>query len=102
MKFAVIETGGKQYMITPGDELRVEKLVHDGNAVVFDKVLLADDGSKTLVGAPYVDTVKVTASIVADGREKKVTILKYKNKTRSRVKRGHRQHYTKIKIDEIK
>ena len=102
MKFAVIETGSKQYTVAPGDEIKVEKLDHDGKSVVFDKVLLTDDGSKTSVGTPYVDGAKVTASVVEDGRNKKIVVFKYKNKTRSRVKRGHRQHYTKLKIEDIK
>ncbi|MDP3955712.1 MAG: 50S ribosomal protein L21 [bacterium] len=102
MKFAVIETGGKQYTVAPGDEIKIDRLEHDGDAIVFDKVLLADDGGTTSVGSPYVAGVKVTASVVEDGRDKKIVVFKYKNKTRSRVTRGHRQHFTKIKIDAIK
>ncbi|MDP3988966.1 MAG: 50S ribosomal protein L21 [bacterium] len=101
MKFAVIQTGGKQYTVTPGDELRIEKLSHDGKTIVFDKVLLTDDGVATVVGAPYVPSATVIASVIGDARDKKVITFKYKNKTRSRVKRGHRQHYTKIKIETI-
>lgn len=102
MKFAVIETGGKQFTVAAGDEIKIPKLAHESESVVFDKVLLTDDGSKTTVGTPYVAGASVSATVVQEGRDKKVIVFKYKNKTRSRVKRGHRQHYTKVKIGDLK
>ncbi len=104
MEFAVIKTGGKQYVVKPGDSLRVEKLadVKEGDKVIFDNVLLVDDGNSTTIGTPTIDGAKVTATVLEQGRAKKVIIFKYKAKTRSRKKAGHRQPYTKVKIEEIK
>lgn len=106
--FAVIETGGKQYVVRAGDVLRVEKLADaDGNPfengakIVFDKVLLVDDGNNTTVGTPYIKGAVVTASSMGDGRTKKITTLRYKSKVRVRRTEGHRQHFTKVKIEAI-
>lgn len=102
MKLAVIKTGGKQYLVAPGDRLRVEKLPpaspDKADAVVFDQVLMTDDGRAIKLGNPFLPEAKVTAKRLADGRRDKITVLKYKNKTRYRVKRGHRQPYTEIEI----
>lgn len=104
MEFAVIFTGGKQYLVKPGDVIRVEKLAEakEGSEVVFDKVMLVDDGKSTSIGTPYIDGAKVTASFVKAVRADKVTGLKYKPKARTRKRFGHRQHLTEVKIENIK
>ena len=102
MKFAVIQTGGKQYKVTEGDVLNVEKLPKGSSeTIAFDKVLLIDNGKDTMIGAPYLDGAVVTASRVEDGRDKKITVIKYKNKIRYKKTQGHRQPSTKIKIEKI-
>ncbi len=98
-RFYIIETGGKQYLVSPGQKIKVEKLnAEEGMAVVFDKVLLAADGDKVEIGKPYLDGARVEAEVTENGRAKKVIVFKYKSKTRLRKKRGHRQHYTEVKI----
>ncbi len=101
MQLAVIETGGKQYTVSPKKELIVEKFSEEhkkGEKITFDKVLLFDDGKEVRVGTPYVDGVKVEATYEGDGRHKKISLIKYKRKTRYRKRMGHRQPYSKIKI----
>ena len=101
--FAVIETGGKQYKVSVGDKLKVEKLeAQEGDNLVFDKVLLTADGDNVQVGAPYVSGVKVDAKILKQGRHKKIIVFKYHSKTRYRKKKGQRQDYTEIQILDIK
>ncbi len=98
---AIIETGGKQYLVSPDQKLNIPKLeVDEGGKVVFDKVLLmADEAKGTVqVGTPYVEGAKVEALVEKQGRSRKIIVLKYKPKTRYRIRRGHRQHYTKVKI----
>lgn len=98
---AVIETGGKQYLVKSGDTLTVEKLpVEAGSDVVFDKVLLTadDDGGNAKVGMPYLAEVAVKATCVAQGRADKIRVVKFKRKVRYRRVHGHRQAFTKIKI----
>ncbi len=98
-KIAIIETGGKQYVATEGATLTVEKLdTAEGKKVEFTSVLLTDDGSKTVVGAPLVAGAKVTAEIVENFRDDKVTVIRYRPKSRYFKKRGHRQPQTTIKI----
>lgn len=104
MKMAVIKTGGKQYLVAEGDRLKVEKLpISDAkdSEVVFGEVLLTDDGKATKLGNPFISGVSVTAKRVADSRHPKITVVKYKNKTRYRVKRGHKQPYTEVEITGI-
>ena len=104
MSFAVIETGSKQYKVTPGQKLKIEKLeIKPGDAVAFDKVLLIanDDGSEVKVGKPFVDGAKVEAEILDQGRGDKVMIIKYKRKIRYHRRKGHRQDFTKVKIVKI-
>lgn len=99
--FAVIETGGKQYLVFVGDEVKIEKLSDEakvGDKVVFDKVLLKDTGSNTEVGTPHLAGVKVTAEVIEIGRGDKIDVVKYKAKTRYFKKIGHRQPFFKIKI----
>ncbi len=99
MNFAVIKTGGKQYLVSTGKNLKIEKLPGQaGDKVVLDEVLLLADGEQLKIGTPKVAGVQVTAEVLEQGRAKKITVLKYKPKTRYRVKRGHRQPYTQVKI----
>ncbi|MEK9167946.1 MAG: 50S ribosomal protein L21 [Patescibacteria group bacterium] len=104
MTFAIIETGGKQYKVSDGDSLKIEKLAGDhkeGDTITFDKVLLIDDGKSTKVGTPYIEGAKVEAVFEGAGRNKKVIVIKYKAKSRYFKKRGHRQPHTKIKISSV-
>ncbi|AQQ52900.1 50S ribosomal protein L21 [Planococcus lenghuensis] len=99
--YAIIETGGKQVKVAPGQEIFIEKLPAEaGDTVTFDKVLLVG-GDNTQVGAPYVDGATVTAKVEKQGRAKKITVFKYKAKKNYRRKQGHRQPYTKVVIDGI-
>jgi len=104
MTFAIIETGGKQYKVSEGDILSVEKLpgLTEGGKIEFDKVLLIDDGKSTVIGEPYIKDAKVTAEFVETGKGKKVTGVKFKNKTGYRKMFGHRQAYTKVAIKTVK
>ncbi|MDD6094128.1 MAG: 50S ribosomal protein L21 [Clostridia bacterium] len=100
--YAVIETGGKQYKVTEGDVVFVEKLTADeGAEVVFDKVLVCGDGSDVKVGAPTVDGAKVTAKVLKNGKAKKIYVMTYKPKKNEKRKMGHRQPYTKVEIAKI-
>lgn len=104
-EFAVIFTGGKQYQVKVGDVLRIEKMpgeFKEGDKITFDKVLLVDNGKDTTIGTPYIDGAKVEAVFEEEGKGKKVEILKYKQKSRYTVRKGHRQPYFKIKITSIK
>ena len=99
---AIIETGGKQYKVAEGDTLFIEKLnAEAGEAVTFDKVLAVIDGDKITVGTPVVEGAKVDASVVKNGKGKKVIVFKYKPKKGYRRKQGHRQPYTKVTIGKI-
>lgn len=100
--YAVVETGGKQLIVKPGDEIYVEKLaVNEGDKVVLDKVVFIND-AETKIGNPYVENAKVNCSVVKQGKQKKVIIFKYKAKKKStRRKMGHRQPYTKLIVDSI-
>ena len=97
--YAIIETGGKQYKVAEGDVITVEKLgVEAGQDYTFDKVLvLAKDGD-VKIGAPYVEGAAVTASVIGDGKEKKVVVYKYKPKKGFHKKKGHIQPFTKLQI----
>ena len=100
--YAIIETGGKQYKVENGDRVVVEKLnVADGEAVVFDKVLVLADEAGVKVGTPYVEGVTVEGTAVETGKGKKVVIFKYKDKKDYRKKQGHRQPYTMVEINSI-
>ena len=99
---AVIETGGKQYLVAPNDKLVIEKLeVEAGNNVTFDKVLLVADGDKVNVGKPYLTGSKVVAKVLSQGRGEKLTVFKYRAKSRYRRKTGHRQDQTVVQIESI-
>lgn len=102
MKFAVIKTGGKQYRVAEGEILKIEKLpLAKGAAAVFDEVLLTSDGDITRVGNPLVAGAKVVGEVLDQKRAEKVLVLKYKPKTRYRVKRGHRQSFSSVKITKL-
>ena len=99
--YAIIATGGKQYKVSEGDIIRVEKLgVEADEKVTFDQVLLVSD-SEVKVGNPTVANATVDATVVANGKAKKVIVYKYKRKTGYHKKNGHRQAYTEVKIDKI-
>lgn len=98
---AVIETGGKQYLVKTGEALKIEKLVaKEGEKLVFDKILLTanDDGSNVKIGQPYLEGVEISASVEKQGRSKKIRVEKYKRKVRYHKVHGHRQHFTKVKV----
>lgn len=101
--FAIIETGGKQYKVAPGQKLKIEKLESKaGDSLAFDKVLLVADGENVKVGAPYVDGAKVEGKVVKQGHNRTVIVFKYHSKTRYRKKKGHRQLFTEIEVTAIK
>ena len=99
---AIIETGGKQYKVAEGDVLFIEKLEAEaGQTITFDKVLAVLDGDKATFGAPTVEGASVSATVVKNGKGKKVIIFKYKPKKGYRKRQGHRQPYTKVQIGAI-
>jgi len=99
--YAIIETGGKQYRVSEGDVLKIEKVEETG-AVTFDKVLAVSDGDKLSVGNPFISSATVTADVVGTGKGKKVLVFKMRPRKNYRKTRGHRQPYTEVKIKEIK
>ena len=104
-EFAIIETGGKQYRVSEGDSITIEKITGEfevGSKVTFDKVLLVDNGSDTTIGAPYIEGAKVMATVTEIDRHDKVVVVKYLQKSRYHKKNGHRQPYFKITVDSIK
>ena len=101
--YAVIATGGKQYKVTKGETLRVEKLDgEEGSTVKLDSVLMVADGDKVDVGTPTLEKASVTAKITAHGRGDKVEIIKFRRRKHSRSQAGHRQSYTEIEVTDIK
>ncbi len=100
--YAIIETGGKQYKVRPGQAIDVERLdVAEGNTIELDRVLLVADGDRVQVGTPTIDGAKVVATSQGDGKGKKIIVFKYKPKVRYSKKTGHRQLYTRLVIDKI-
>jgi large subunit ribosomal protein L21 len=99
--YAVIETGGKQQKVLPGDILDVE-LLENQKSVTFSNVLLVVDGDNVAIGAPYVKGAKVSAKVIGNVKDDKVTSFKYKNKINYHRTIGHRQNYTRVQIEEIK
>ncbi|MEK7618389.1 MAG: 50S ribosomal protein L21 [Patescibacteria group bacterium] len=99
---AIIETGGKQYLVKKGDRIQVEKLAGDADSTInFDKVLFTSDGKEFQAGKPYLDSVKVEGKVLKQGRGKKIHVLKYKAKSKYRRKQGHRQHFTEVEIIKV-
>jgi large subunit ribosomal protein L21 len=109
MNYAVIKTGGKQYVVQPGDLITIEKLgrgintqaLKKGDPVTFSEVLLTDDGKATTIGVPAIKGAEVKATVYMVGRAKKVEVVKYKAKSNYLKRNGHRQPYIKVKIDSI-
>jgi len=101
MKYAVIQTGGKQYKVQEGDIVDLERLPTESGSVSFDKVLLYSDGGKILVGTPFVDGVLVSGVVDSHTRGEKIRVAKYKAKVRYRRVAGHRQSLTRVTIDAI-
>ncbi|MCK4387033.1 MAG: 50S ribosomal protein L21 [Candidatus Pacebacteria bacterium] len=103
-KFAIIETGGKQYKVSEGNIIKIEKLPNEhkqGDKIVFDKTLLTSNEKDAKIGAPYLENVKVTAEFVEEGRGKKIRIMRFKPKSNYLKRMGHRQTYQQIKIVKI-
>lgn len=104
-EFAVIMTGGKQYRVSVGDTVTIEKFKEErtkGDSVTFSQVLLVDNGADTKIGTPYLDGAAVEGEVASVGRAPKVTVIKYKQKSRYFKKNGHRQPFIKVKITAIK
>ena len=101
--YAVIKTGGKQYRVSEGETLKIEKLeVEPGKKVTFDEVLMVADGDQVQVGSPLVAKASVEAKVISQGKGKKVHILKFKRRKHSMKQQGHRQLFTEIQIGKIK
>lgn len=104
-EFAVISTGGKQYKVAVGDIIKIEKLdgkFNSGDKIVFDKVLLVDNGIDTTIGSPYITGAKVESLFQKHGRRPTVKVVKYKQKSRYLKRNGHRQPFIEVKISAIK
>ncbi len=104
MECAVIKTGGKQYVVSQGDIVSVEKLSDEqkiGDAITFNEVLLVDNGSDTTIGTPVIKDSSVKGTVVDIGRAKKIDVIKYKAKSRYLKRRGHRQPFVSVRIDSI-
>lgn len=99
--YAIIETGGKQYKVSSGDVIFIEKLPVEEESMVDFKVLALSDENGLNVGAPYIDSAKVTGKVLKNGKGKKITVFTYKPKKGEKRKMGHRQPYTKIQIESI-
>ncbi|MCD6528077.1 50S ribosomal protein L21 [bacterium] len=99
---AVIKTGGKQYLVSPGDKIQIEKIdKKEGEKVSFNEVLLVEKNKKVEIGTPLVKGAKVIGKVLKQGKKKKVIIFKYKPKKRYKVKKGHRQPFTEVEIEKI-
>ena len=102
--FSVIETGGKQYLVSEGDVIKIEKLSDEmkvGDKISFESVLLSDDGSASKVGTPLISGAKVEGEVTEIGRNKKILVIRYKAKSNYFKKNGHRQPFVKVKINKI-
>ena len=100
--FAIMETGGKQYRVQPGDVVFIEKIEGDAQSTVtFDKIALVGDENGTKIGAPYVEGATISATLLKNGKAKKITVFTYKPKKSSKRKMGHRQPYSQVRIDSI-
>lgn len=102
MDLAVIKTGGKQYLVSPGQKIKVEKLeVEAGKNVDFNEVLLVEKNGKLELGKPFIEGAKIQAKVLRQDKAEKVVIFKYKAKKRYKVKKGHRQPFTEVEITKI-
>ena len=102
MKYAIVEDGGKQYRAVEGGTIEVDRFPSDvGDQIDLDRVLLVTDGSEVTIGTPTIPGARVQATILAQVKGPKIVVFKYKPKIRYRVKKGHRQQYTRLKIDAI-
>jgi large subunit ribosomal protein L21 len=100
--YAIVETGGSQYKVAAGNKITVEYLgATEGKEVELSRVLLIADDKDMVIGNPTIEDAKVTATCLAEGKSKKIIVFRYKNKTRHHVKRGHRQLFTTLQIDDI-
>src|SRR6056297_51863 len=101
-KISIIKTGGKQYLVSKGDAIKVEKLdAEEGDQITFDQVLMIKNNDDLKVGEPFIKKAKVEAKVLEQGKREKVIIFKYKAKKRQKKKKGHRQPYTKVEITKI-
>lgn len=99
---AVIKTGGKQYLVSPGKKIKIEKIDNkEGGEVTFDEVLLLEKQKKLEIGTPFIKGVKVIGKVLGQGKGKKIIVFKYKPKKRYKVKKGHRQPFTEVEILKI-
>lgn len=99
---AVIKTGGKQYLVSPGQKIKIEKVnKKEGKEITFKDVLLVEKSRKLEIGNPFVKGVKVIGKVLKHGKAKKIIVFKYKSKTRYKVKKGHRQPFTEVEITKI-
>jgi large subunit ribosomal protein L21 len=103
MVLAVIKTGGKQYIVTPGDKIKIEKLEknEEGKEIIFDEVLLLEKNKKIEIGQPFIKNAKVIGKVLKQGKGKKVIVFKYKPKKRYKKKKGHRQKFIEVEIKKI-
>lgn len=98
----MIKTGGKQYLVQSGDKIKIEKINNKaGEEVIFDQILLLEDNEKLEIGTPLVEKAKVRGKVIRQSKSKKVMILKYKSKTRYKIKKGHRQPFAEVEIIKI-
>jgi large subunit ribosomal protein L21 len=102
MKYAIVEDGGKQYRVAVGGTIDVDRFDSEsGDEMDFERILVIGDGDQTIIGAPYVEGARVSATVVGPVKGDKIVVFKYKPKKRYRVKTGHRQHYVRLRIDAI-
>lgn len=100
--FSIIKTGGKQYIVSPGQKLKIEKLLNqEGEEIVFDQVLLQETDKDTKIGTPFIQGAKVKGKVIRQGKGKKIIAYKYKAKKREHSKKGHRQLFTEVEITEV-
>ena len=99
---AIIKTGGKQYIVSPGQKIKIEKLeAKEEKEITFSEVLLLEKGKQLQIGTPLIKGAKVIGKVLKQGKGKKIIVFKYKAKTRYKVKRGHRQPFTEVEIKSI-
>lgn len=100
--YAVLQTGGKQYRVEEGQVLKIEKLEQDVDSTIdFDKILMVGEGEDAQIGQPYLDGAKVSATVLEQGRHKKIRIIKFKRRKHHDKQMGHRQYFTAVRIEKI-